>query len=175
MVTSYRDLDGLLDAFEAYARGEIDLERLRRAFHPDTGGQTGDLPPAVRDAVAQAEEQVDRICPAWEGQRAAVAAVGRSIEAAVAAHGGMPPRRFPCPCCGFVTLDEEPPGTYNICPVCYWEDDPVQFRDPDYRGGANQLSLREARDYFRRFGACEPRVRPFVRPPREDERPAPRP
>lgn len=26
-----------------------------------------------------------------------------------------------CPCCGFLTLDER--GTFEICPVCFWEDD----------------------------------------------------
>src|ERR671935_1919416 len=62
---------------------------------------------------------------------------------------GEPPRgEFPCPCCGFVTLDEQPPGTYEICRMCGWEDDPVQFDDPDYRGGANGDSLREHRQAF---------------------------
>jgi hypothetical protein len=35
-----------------------------------------------------------------------------------------PPRdgvRFRCPCCGFRTLNER--GGYDICPVCFWEDD----------------------------------------------------
>ena len=36
--------------------------------------------------------------------------------------------RYACPCCGFLTLDEAPPGTFAICPVCFWEDDDVQFR-----------------------------------------------
>ncbi len=51
---------------------------------------------------------------------------------------------FACPCCGFHTLDEQPPGTFEICDVCGWEDDDVQASDPDYSGGANVLSLREA-------------------------------
>jgi hypothetical protein len=53
--------------------------------------------------------------------------------------------RYPCPCCGKPTLDEEPPGTWLICEECRWEDDPVQFADPDLRGGANPTSLNEAR------------------------------
>lgn len=36
-------------------------------------------------------------------------------------------------------------GEYEICDVCGWEDDPVQSADPDYVGGANKLSLKEAR------------------------------
>ncbi len=50
--------------------------------------------------------------------------------------------KYTCPCCGYRTLDEEPPGTYDICEICFWEDDPVQFVDPDYEGGANTPSLR---------------------------------
>lgn len=48
-----------------------------------------------------------------------------------------------CPCCGAGLLTEK--GAYEICPVCGWEDDPVQRRDPDFAGGANRLSLCEAR------------------------------
>lgn len=36
-------------------------------------------------------------------------------------------------------------GGYEICDVCNWEDDPVQSSDPDYAGGANELSLNQAR------------------------------
>lgn len=72
----------------------------------------------------------------------------------------MAPARFPCPCCGQHTLAEEPPGTFAICPVCEWEDDHVQFRDPTYEGGANRVSLAEARDNFRRFGTITPGSRP---------------
>jgi hypothetical protein len=64
--------------------------------------------------------------------------------------------RYPCPCCGNLTLDEEPPGTWLICEVCWWEDDPVQFEDPEYRGGANGPSLNEAREYFRNIGVSAP-------------------
>jgi hypothetical protein len=37
-----------------------------------------------------------------------------------------------------------PPGTYEICEVCDWEDDPVQLRFPNMRGGANKISLVES-------------------------------
>ena len=58
--------------------------------------------------------------------------------------------RYACPCCGRLTLPEEPPGTFDICKECGWEDDNVQFDDPDARGGANSESLREARErYFK--------------------------
>ena len=66
----------------------------------------------------------------------------------------MQPKYY-CPCCGYDTLKEEPPGTYDICPICFWEDDPIQFNDHDYEGGANQVSLRQAQINFEQFGACE--------------------
>lgn len=61
--------------------------------------------------------------------------------------------RFLCPCCGYLTLDEKPPGTFQICEVCNWEDDNVQFDDPSFEGGANKQSLNQARINFARFGA----------------------
>ncbi len=79
--------------------------------------------------------------------------------------------RYACPCCGFLTLTEEPPGTYRICGVCWWEDDGVQFRDPNYRGGANKVRLNEARENFAAVGACEPRLTNLARAAAPDEQP----
>ncbi|MBV8315055.1 MAG: hypothetical protein JOZ53_08965 [Planctomycetaceae bacterium] len=78
---------------------------------------------------------------------------------------------YACPCCGYLTLGEPPPGTYEICPVCGWQDDPVQFEDPSYTGGANEVSLAEARRNFLGSGAAEPRSAGWVRPPRDEEKP----
>jgi hypothetical protein len=78
-------------------------------------------------------------------------------------------RRYACPCCGYLTLDEPPSGTYEICPVCFWEDDGVQFRDLDYEGGANVVSLNQARATFRAIGVSEERFRENVRPPLPEE------
>jgi RNAse (barnase) inhibitor barstar len=77
----------------------------------------------------------------------------------------------PCPCCGHLVFDagEGWPGSFVICPVCYWEDDATQFRRPYTRGGANRVTLAEAQQNFQAFGACEQRSRPYVRPPTEDE------
>ena len=78
--------------------------------------------------------------------------------------------RYACPCCDYLTLTEPPSGTFADCPVCVWEDDGIQFRDPDYAGGANSPSLRHARDTFRRIGASEARLLSLARPPLPEER-----
>lgn len=79
--------------------------------------------------------------------------------------------RFPCPCCDHLTSDEPPPGTHAICEVCRWEDDTVQFRDPDYPGGANRVCLREGRENFARYSKSDSDRRGPTRAPRPDEQP----
>jgi hypothetical protein len=69
-----------------------------------------------------------------------------------------------CPCCGYRTLTSSP-GSYELCPICFWEDDGIQFADPDYSGGANVPSLREAQRNFILFGACDNQAIPHVRRP----------
>ena len=75
------------------------------------------------------------------------------------------PVTFTCPCCGYKTLDEAPPGTFATCLICFWEDDNIQFKDPDHSGGANRPSLRQAQANFRRIGACDEQAMAFVRSP----------
>jgi hypothetical protein len=59
---------------------------------------------------------------------------------------------YPCPCCGHLTLSENTHDTFEICTVCNWEDDDVQFNNPDFPGGANEACLNEARINFKIFG-----------------------
>lgn len=80
----------------------------------------------------------------------------------------QPEPHLPCHCCDCLTICER--GRYEICSVCFWEDDPGQTPDFD-EGGANPLSLDEARRNFRAIGACEPNMLPHVRPPRSEELP----
>ena len=83
------------------------------------------------------------------------------------------PRDLPvrCPCCGCRTLSER--TAFEICEVCFWEDDGQDDGDADEcRGGPNgSLRLREARANFLRFGACEASMVSNVRPPRPEELP----
>ena len=48
-----------------------------------------------------------------------------------------------CPVCGKYEFEEE--DWYEVCPICGWEDDSLQRDDPDYSGGANDMSLNEYR------------------------------
>ncbi len=54
--------------------------------------------------------------------------------------------KYRCPCCGALSLDEE--NNFDICSLCDWEDDPLQKKKPDLGGGANLMSLNEAKEYF---------------------------
>ncbi|MBC9246834.1 hydrolase [Paracoccus sp. 11-3] len=77
--------------------------------------------------------------------------------------------RYACACCGYLTLEEPPPGSFEICPVCGWEDDIAQFNNPDRAGGANLVSLNQARLNFIIFHASDERWIGRVRPPKDDE------
>jgi hypothetical protein len=47
-------------------------------------------------------------------------------------------------------------SSHDICGVCKWEDDPIQNNDPDYSGGANHISLNEAKQAFAEGKALRP-------------------
>jgi hypothetical protein len=87
-------------------------------------------------------------------------------------HGKAEDGPYRCPCCGFVTLGER--GNFEICSVCFWEDDGQDDHDADrVRGGPNgRLSLTEARRNFHAMGACDERYTQFVRDPLPDEHPS---
>lgn len=74
-----------------------------------------------------------------------------------------------CPCCKFKTLHGR--SYYEICEICFWEDDGQDEHDAEViRGGPNHdLSLRQAQTNFAAIGAVQDRFRKFVRAPREDE------
>ena|SRR5579872_1050316 len=76
-----------------------------------------------------------------------------------------------CPCCYCKTLGHR--GEFEICPVCFWEDDGQDdFDANEIRGGPNgKLSLTLARVNYQRFSACEERMIKHVRPARPGELP----
>ena len=50
-----------------------------------------------------------------------------------------------CPVCGDGTVDE----WFDICEVCGWEHDMLQYEKQDLAGGANKMSLNEAREAYK--------------------------
>jgi hypothetical protein len=62
-----------------------------------------------------------------------------------------PAQRVRCACCGYPTLEKR--GEFEICKLCWWEDDGQT--DPEaeeIRGGPNHgHSLAQARRNFRRY------------------------
>ncbi len=95
--------------------------------------------------------------------------VERLQHSSVTAGAGEVP--FACPCCGYLTLGER--GGFEICDVCFWEDDGQDDHDADIvRGGPNgRHSLNDARRDFDLLGACDERHVYNVRPPEPDEVP----
>ncbi len=72
-----------------------------------------------------------------------------------------------CPCCGYKVFDQS--GNYEICPICFWEDDSVQSADPWFTGGANRPSLHEAQRNYVQYGAMEQRFQGNVRKPTDKD------
>lgn len=62
-----------------------------------------------------------------------------------------------CPCCGYDTVLDR--GRYEICDICWWEDDGQDNDDADkVCGGPNSdLSLSQARKNFLLHGKSNPR------------------
>ena len=78
------------------------------------------------------------------------------------------PKKYKCPCCGHYTFEKKE-RAYDICPVCFWEDDPEQFANPMMPNGANHVSLAVAKANYLHYAACDPEMKKFVRGPKKDE------
>ncbi|MCM1090183.1 MAG: CPBP family glutamic-type intramembrane protease [Muribaculum sp.] len=95
-------------------------------------------------------------------------------------------KKHKCLCCGYKTLDAR--GDYDICPVCFWEDDayiifgedsikslyyedePTENELLDIPSEANHgLTLRQGQENYCLYGACEKEMLPYVRKPRMSE------
>lgn len=51
-----------------------------------------------------------------------------------------------CPVCGKYEFPDY--NSFDICSYCGWEDDNVQLNDPNYSGGANNLSLKDYKKQY---------------------------
>jgi hypothetical protein len=72
-----------------------------------------------------------------------------------------------CDCCDHFSIPSD--SDYEICPVCYWEQDAFGITEPDEQSAANHgLSLREGRASFLVLGACAAKFAILVAP--QDQR-----
>ncbi len=100
-------------------------------------------------------------------------------------------KKYQCLCCGYMTLETK--GEFDICPVCFWEDDAYLIFDDqsntffslyyeideipeetllDIPSGANhRLTLREGRKNYKKYGACKKSLKKYVRKPKKKEYP----
>jgi hypothetical protein len=74
--------------------------------------------------------------------------------------GGVEEELEACPCCGYRSLRKR--GEYEICRVCFWEDDGTTTLDGI--SGPNHMTLRDAQLNFRHLGAVDERARQYVLP-----------
>jgi Cysteine-rich CPCC len=75
---------------------------------------------------------------------------------------------YPCPCCGYKTLPDR--GAYDLCPVCWWEDEglePWEYSEPNGQTlvEAQQEYLAQRLPYRLRSGKVRPPKRSEQRDP----------
>jgi len=75
-------------------------------------------------------------------------------------------KKYQCPCCEYYTIEKK----HDICEVCSWQYDEVAHDKPDTMRGANSVTLNEARENYKKFGASDEASKQNVRPPRECEK-----
>jgi hypothetical protein len=129
-----------------------------------------ELPEVVRRELERGDEPGDPDDSRYDAllllalKRSYAGTVNRYLEARLAGIGragtveGQVEPRSECPCCGWLTLSRR--GEYEICPVCFWEDDGTEA--PERLSSANHLTLREARRNFLAIGAVDPAARAHV-------------
>jgi hypothetical protein len=130
----------------------------------------GDLPDALKTTIAQADEPLDPINSLYDPllivalRRSFHGVLNSYLEARLASLGrpeqvdGAIERLVICPCCGYRTLEQS--GNYEVCRVCFWEDD--GGFDPDGFSGPNHMTLRQARENFAALGAVSEPARRHV-------------
>lgn len=61
---------------------------------------------------------------------------------------------YPCPCCGYRVHAR--PCVRESCPICNWEDDEEQLRNPHSESDPNGISLWKAQRNFMKSGLSKP-------------------
>ncbi len=75
-----------------------------------------------------------------------------------------------CPCCGYNTFNPKKRLELEICSICFWEDDPLQFNDPHLEFSGNLVSLVQAQQNFEKIGTSEKDMKRYCRKPDKDDR-----
>ena len=78
-----------------------------------------------------------------------------------------------CPCCGNYTHigEKEKDKLFQICKVCFWQYDEVAQNHPFEILGANNVSIMEAQENYKKFGVSEIEFKDRVRQPFVEELP----
>ena len=121
------------------------------------------LAEAAARVVKRVEEGVEQVSGVARETRSLRAGLGLSCSVVTEV------AKYPCPCCGYLVFGDSP-GSYDICPICFWEDDLVQLRWPQLGGGANAVPLVEGQENFLKLGATEQRFAKNVRAVSPDDK-----
>ena len=63
--------------------------------------------------------------------------------------------KYPCPCCENHTLPvPQEDAIAFICPICLWENDVFIKSDEEPSDENHGMTLRQAKDRFRKTGSC---------------------
>lgn len=76
----------------------------------------------------------------------------------------------PCPCCRYITIPNNGDALAYICPVCMWEID-LFIKDENESSDLNHgLSLKKARENYKKFGSSQQRLIKYCRVPKDTEK-----
>ncbi len=64
--------------------------------------------------------------------------------------------KYPCQCCEYFTIRNPKEYGYELCEVCFWEDDGYGDSTPDAPSAPNgEMTLNEAKKNFKLYKACD--------------------
>ncbi len=96
--------------------------------------------------------------------------IGRSGNGQKPQPAEEPVGKYPCPCCGCITLPvPEKEALAYICPVCLWEVDTFIQHENEPSDQNHGLTLAQARANYRAIGAVRKDLLQYCRPPKPEE------
>jgi uncharacterized protein (DUF983 family) len=72
-------------------------------------------------------------------------------------NGGMGGLGKKCPICGKTEFSSE--NSFEICNYCGWQNDGIQSEDPNFWGGANDLSLKDYKKNYQELLKVDPKYK----------------